>query len=195
MIAKKRIWILGLIFLVITFGFYWAYFPPKILIHPNRTLIWKDFKQVDLIAGRESINAKCISTTNFDINRIYKEGNFVRIDLNAKIELQEELSQVSLHFLAKSNKAKKEQVLHHENGHFKVAQIIGRRIVNTVDDFKFDQNNYKSQLDSIVKNNYREWALLDKKYDQETTNPRNQEKQREWDHFFKNELALLSGSK
>jgi hypothetical protein len=188
-----RIWILGIIFLLISFGFYRVYFPPKISVHPNRALIWKDFKQVDRIAGRESINAKCISTTDFEINRISKEGGFLRIDLHAKIELQEELSQVSTHFLAKSNKATKEQVLHHENGHFKVAQIIGRRIVNTVDAFKFDPKNYKTQLDSIVKSNYREWALMDRKYDQETTKPRNLEKQREWDLFFKNELDLLNG--
>lgn len=189
--ANIRIWILGIIFLIISFGCYWAYFPPKISVHPNRALIWKDFKQVDLIGGRESINAKCISTTNFEINRIYKEGNFLRIDLNAKIELQEELTQVSIHFLAKSDKTTKEQVLHHENGHFKVAQIIGWRIVNTVDAFRFDLKNYKTQLDSIVKRNYIEWALLDRKYDQETTKPRNLEKQKDWDMFFKNELETF----
>lgn len=186
-----RIWILGILFLLGSFGFYWVYFPPKISVYPNRPLIWKDFKMVDLVGGRQSINAKCISTTDFDINRIFKEGKFIRIELNARIKLQEELSQVSTHFLAKANKALKEQVLHHENGHFKVAQIIGRRIVKTVDAFRFNPDHYKYQLDSIVKSNYKEWALLDRRYDQETTKPRDLEKQREWDLYFKNELETL----
>ncbi len=191
-ISTVRMWIFGIFLLLVMFGFYWVSSPKKITVYPNRTLIWRDFKQVDLISGRSSINAKCISTTNFEINRIFDEGEFKRIDLRAKITLQEELSQVSTPFLARANKATKEQVLHHENGHFKVAQIIGRRIVHTVDTFKFHQKNYRSQLDSIVKSNYRDWAVMDREYDQITTNPRNPEKQKEWDLFFEKELELLT---
>lgn len=185
-------WIVGTLLLLVMFGFYWVYSPKKITVYPNRTLIWRDFKQVDLISGRSGINATCISTTDFEINRIFDEGEFKRIDLRAKIALQEELSQVSIRFLARANKATKEQVLQHENGHFKIAQIIGRRIVHTVDAFKFDQKNYRPQLDSIVKSNYRDWTLMDKEYDRITTNPRNLEKQKEWDLFFKKELADLT---
>lgn len=182
--------LIGLLLLFI-FGFYWIYFPKKIAVYPNRPLLWRDFKQVKLISGRESINATCISTTDFEINNIFNEGKYKKIDLRVKIEQQKELSLVSTQFLSRANKATKEQVLHHENGHFKIAQIIGHRIVHTVDAFNFDPKNYRAQLDSIVKNNYKEWSLMDKEYDYATTGPRNREKQKEWDLFFKRELGKL----
>src|SRR5690606_21611624 len=159
----------------------------------NRPLVWRDFRQVDLINGRESINAKCISTTDFQINRIYDEGKHKRIDLKARIALHEEQTQVALHFLSRADKDTKEQVLHHENGHFKIAQSIGRRIVHDVDSFLFHKTDYPSQLDSIVRSNYGEWAGLDREYDHATTSPRNPEKQKEWDLWFQEELDKFGG--
>jgi hypothetical protein len=191
--TKMLGWGLAGLLLLVAFGFYWTYFPKKITVYPNRPLLWRDFKQVNLISGRESINAICISTTDFEINRIYEEGNYKKIDLRVKIEQQKELSQVSTNFLARAKKATKEQVLHHENGHFKIAQIIGHRIVHAVDDYNFDPLDFQSQLDSIVGNHYRDWSLMDKEYDRSTTQPRNWEKQKEWDLFFQKELEILGG--
>ncbi len=73
-ISKVRMWIVGTFLLLVMFGFYWVSSPKKITVYPNRALIWRDFKQVDLISGRSSINAKCISTTNFEINRIFDKS-------------------------------------------------------------------------------------------------------------------------
>lgn len=188
MITKISYWVIGGIGLTVFFGFYWVNLPDKITIKPNRTLIWKDFKHVDMISGRESINATCISTTDFEIRKIHDEGDHKRITLNAVIEQQKELSQVSRRFLNRANKSTRDQVLHHENGHFKIAQIIGHRIVREVEAFLFDPHEFKTQLDSIVRSHYRDWSQLDRHYDHETTAPRDPEKQREWDIFFKNEL-------
>jgi len=183
--------IVGGILVVISVGCYWAFSSNKIEVQPNRPLMWGDFKQVALINGRESINATCITTTDFQINRTYEEEGYKRIDLKAKIALQQEQTRVSLQFLSRANKATKEQVLNHENGHFKIAQIIGRRIVSTVDAFRFHPTDYQSQLDSIVRSNYKDWAGLDREYDLVTTNPRNPEKQKEWDLWLREELKKL----
>lgn len=193
MAKKLKLVVAGAASLVLLLGCYWAFSPSKISVYPNRTLIWKDFKQVPLINGSESINATCFSTTDFQINRIYDEGEYKRIDLKAKIALLEDRTQVSLHFLKRADGETKKQVLHHENGHFLIAQIIGRRIVQSVDNFLFDPEDYQSQLDSIVRSHYKEWSRLDQEYDHETTNPRNLEKQKEWDLFFRNELAKAGG--
>jgi hypothetical protein len=190
---KIKGWIVGGVLVILSLGCYWVLSPDKIAIYPNRPLVWRDFRQVDLIKGRESINAICISTTDFQVNRIYDEGKHKRIDLKAKIALHEERTQVALHFLSRADKDTKAQVLHHENGHFKIAQIIGRRIVHVVDGFSFHQTDYPTQLDSIVRSNYREWAGLDREYDDATTSPRNPEKQKEWDLWFQRELAKLGG--
>src|SRR5690554_5570330 len=188
---KLKGWIIGGILVILSLGCYWAFASKKIEVYPNRPLVWGDFKQVALINGRESINATCISTTDFQINRIYDEEGYKRIDLKARIAIQQEQTRVSLHFLKRANKATKEQVLNHENGHFKIAQIIGRRIVHAVDGFRFHPIDYQSQLDSIVRSNYKDWAGLDREYDQITTNPRNPEKQKEWDLWFREELKKL----
>lgn len=190
---KIKGWILGGALVILSLGCYWAFSSNKIAVYPNRPLIWRDFRQVAVINGRESINATCVSTTDFQINRIYEEDGHKRIDLKARIALHKEQTQVALHFLRRANKATKQQVLHHENGHFKIAQIIGRRIVHVVDDFRFHETDYQSQLDSIVRSNYREWALLDREYDRATTSPRNPEKQQEWDLWFREELEKVGG--
>ena len=191
MAKKLKLVVAGAASLVLLLGCYWAFSPSKISIYPNRALIWKDFKQVPLINGNEGINATCFSTTDFQINRIYDEGAHKRIDLQAKIALLEDRTQVSLHFLKRADGETKKQVLHHENGHFIIAQIIGRRIVQNVDAFRFHPEDYQVQLDSIVRSHYREWSRLDQEYDQETTKPRNLDKQKEWDLWFKAELAKL----
>src|SRR5690554_1688377 len=138
MAKKLKIWGAGGTVLILLLGCYWAFSPGKITVYPNRQLVWKDFKQVPLINDNEGINATCFSTTDFKINRIYDEGEHKRIDLNAKIALHEGRTQVSLHFLKRADGETKKQVLHHENGHFKIAQIVGRRIVQSVDAFPFD---------------------------------------------------------
>ena len=191
MAKKLKIWGAGGTVLILLLGCYWAFSPSKITVHPNRQLVWKDFKQVPLINGTESINATCFSTTDFQIHRMYDEGEHKRINLKAIIALEEERTQVSLHFLKRADGETKRLVLHHENGHFKIAQIIGRRIVQSVDSFRFHPSGYQSQLDSIVRSHYQEWSRLDREYDLETTKPRNLEKQREWDLWFKEEFGKL----
>src|SRR5690554_4677493 len=144
MAKKLKIWGAGGTVLILLLGCYWAFSPSKITVHPNRQLVWKDFKQVPLINGTESINATCFSTTDFQIHRMYDEGEHKRINLKAIIALEEERTQVSLHFLKRADGETKRSVLHHENGHFKIAQIIGRRIVQTVDYFRFHPSDYQS---------------------------------------------------
>lgn len=190
---KVKVWVLGGTLVILSLGCYWAFSSDKIEVYPNRPLVWRDFKQVPVINGRESLNATCFSTTNFKVNRIDDKGDHKRIDLKARIALHEDQTQVSLRFLSRANKDTKEQVLHHENGHFKIAQIIGRRIVHVVDKFRFHPTDYQAQLDSIVKSNYRDWARLDREYDATTTSPRDPEKQKEWDLWFREELAKLGG--
>lgn len=187
--AKGGIW--GGILLVFIIGIFWIGRSEKISISPNRPLIWRDFKQVKVISGKEAINATCFSTVDFSVNRMEDEGEFKRIDLNATVALHDELTQVALHFLARADKATKKQVLEHENGHFTIAQIVGRRIVHAVDNFLFDKTGFQVEMDSIIRSHYKDWSQLDRDYDLETTNPRNAQKQKEWNSFFKKELNKL----
>jgi len=168
--------------------------PPKrgkVTVSPNRTLNWEDFKEVEVIRGKSSINAICLSTCEVEILKVHPYPDHVKLEINAKIHLQKDLSQVSRDFLSRSDESTKKQVLHHENGHFAIAQIIGYRIVRDVNGQAFDPSQYKTQLNGIIRESFKNWKRLDSQYDAQTTKPNNAEAQKRWDEFFASELLEL----
>ncbi len=162
----------------------------EVTVSPNRTLNWEDFRKVDVIRGTSSINAICLSTCEVEINKVTAFSDHVKLEIDAQIEHQKELSQVTVSFLSRGDDTKKE-VLHHENGHFIIAQIIGYRIVKDANAYRFHPKNYKSQLNAIIRENFKDWKRLDSQYDAHTTKPNNPEMQRKWDRFFAEELEAL----
>lgn len=166
----------------------------KVSITPRRTLEWKDFKTVKVIQGKSSINALCLSTCDIEILKAIPKGNHVMLDVKAIIKHQNDLSQVTESFLASNSSETKSQVLHHENGHFLIAQIIGYRIVKEAQDSQFHPTNYKIQLNQIINRHFRSWKQMDQLYDLETTKPRNPAMQKKWDDYFSKELDKLKSA-
>ena len=167
------------------------FFRSKVSILPNRSLGWPDFKKVDVIMGKNSINALCLSTCEVEINKVITYKDHVKLEIVAQVEHQNELSLVTVDFLSRADEATKNEVLHHENGHFIIAQIIGYRIVKDANAYRFHPKNYKSQLNGIIRENFKDWKRLDSQYDAQTTKPNNPEMQRKWDKFFAEELEDL----
>lgn len=166
----------------------------KVAITPRRTLEWKDFKTVKTIQGKSSINALCLSTCDIEIQKVISKGSYVQLEVKAIVNHQNDLSQVTESFLATNDDATKAQVLHHENGHFLIAQIIGYRIVKDARGFQFHPKNYKAQLNQIISGHFRSWKQMDQLYDLETTKPRNPAMQKKWDEYFSKELAKLKAA-
>ncbi|MEX2513136.1 MAG: hypothetical protein WD398_09530 [Cyclobacteriaceae bacterium] len=153
-----------------------------------------DFKRVDVIKGKSSINAICISSCEVEILSINPFKEHVKLNIEAKVQLHKDLTQVNLGFLSRSDESTKSQVLHHENGHFLIAQIIGHRIVREANAYQFHPKNYKVQLNAIIRENFKDWNRLDSQYDAQTTKPRNEEMQMKWDRFFLAELEDLKST-
>ncbi|WP_245189673.1 hypothetical protein [Lunatimonas salinarum] len=166
----------------------------KVAISPKRTLEWKDFKTVKTIQGKSSINALCLSTCDIEIKRVIPKGSYVQLEVKALVNHKNDLSQVTENFLTTNDEATKAQVLHHENGHFLIAQIIGYRIVKDAQGFQFHPKNYKSQLNQLISGHFRYWKQMDQLYDLETTKPRNPAMQKKWDEYFAKELAKLKAA-
>jgi hypothetical protein len=160
-----------------------------VAITPDRTLGWEDFSIVKVIQGKSTINAICLSTCDIEILKVTPNGNHVNLAVKAIVKHQKELSQVTESFLANNDAATKAQVLHHENGHFLIAQIIGHRIVKEAKGYPFDPVNYKKQLNQIIKKHFGSWTQMDRLYDLESTNPRNPAMQKKWDDYFQKELS------
>lgn len=171
-------------------GGYWYYSLnySTISISPNRTLQWRDFKLVKVINNRPGINARCITYIVPTIKNVKQEQGYCKIITAIDVGIEEDLTQVAGAFMTKADQNKKQIVLNHENGHFKIAQIIGYQIFEQVDLFRFHPTDYQVQFDSLVRAQFLEWRKMDQQYDLETTNPRNLDKQREWDQFFRSAL-------
>jgi len=160
-----------------------------ISISPNRTLQWRDFKMVKVINNRPSINARCITYIVPTIKNVKQGDGYAKIITALDVGIDEELTQVSGQFMTKADQEKRQVVLNHENGHFKIAQIIGHRILDQIEGHRFHPTDYQEEFDSLVRAQFLEWRNMDQQYDLETTNPRDPVKQREWDRFFRVELA------
>lgn len=188
--SQKPVYIILLLSLILLGSNAWPdeKLASTVAINPNRTLGWEDFKVVKVIQGKSTINAICLSTCEVEILKITPRGNHVSLDVKAVVQHQPELSQVTENFLANNDAATKAQVLHHENGHFLIAQIIGHRIVKDAQGYAFDPKNYKTQLNQIIKTHFRSWKQMDQLYDLESTNPRNLVMQKKWDDYFVKEL-------
>lgn len=163
-------------------------------VSPDRVLQWDDFKVVKVIQGKSSINAICLSTCDVKILKVIPRGNNVSLTVNAIVNFEKELSQVTESFLANNDAATKAQVLHHENGHFLIAQIIAHRIVKDTKDRLFDAKNYKVELNRIISTHFRSWNQMDQLYDLECTKPRNPVMQKKWDTYFQKELDKYNAS-
>jgi hypothetical protein len=161
-------------------------------ISPNRKLNWNDFKKVDIIRNKSTINAITQSTCEVDILKINSQKDHITLDIMVKINLQKELSLVKSDFFTTKDEATKKRVLHHENGHFLIAQIIGYRILKAVNNFRFDKKNHRMQLNNIIRENFKDWKRLDIQYDAQSTKPHNPEMQARWDDFFQSELKSLN---
>lgn len=188
--SQKLVYIILLLSLILLGSNAWPdeKLASTVAINPNRTLGWEDFKVVKVIQGKSTINAICLSTCEVEILKITPRGNHVSLDVKAVVQHQPELSQVTENFLANNDAATKAKVLHHENGHFLIAQIIGHRIVKDAQGYAFDPKNYKTQLNQIIKTHFRSWKQMDQLYDLESTNPRNLVMQKKWDDYFIKEL-------
>jgi len=173
--------------ILVTYHYYDQNFS-SISISPNRTLQWRDFKMVKVINNRPGINARCITYINPRIKNVTQKDGYAQIITALDVGIDEELTQVSGSFMSRADQATKQIVLNHENGHFKIAQIIGHRILKHVDNHQFHPVDYKKQFDSLVRAQFKAWGQMDREYDLETTGPRDPVKQREWDRFFKAEL-------
>ncbi|MBS9524873.1 hypothetical protein KIH41_11815 [Litoribacter ruber] len=161
----------------------------RITLSPDRNLVWRDFKQVKTIRNKPSINARTATYIQPKINSTSGKNGVIRIYPSVEIGIDPDHTQVSLGFLSRSDKATKDAVLNHENGHFKIAQLIGKQILNAIEAFEFDKSRYQDQFDSLVQEHYKYWREMEGAYDYETTNPRDLERQKEWDNFFEKELS------
>ncbi|MEO5564617.1 MAG: DUF922 domain-containing protein [Chitinophagaceae bacterium] len=75
---------------------------------------------------------------------------------------------------------KTEYILGHEQGHFDIAEIHARMLNKKMATYKFDRNNYKTDLRKIYEDILSEKETMQNMYDAETNHSIEKEKQSEW---------------
>ncbi|CAD8084899.1 unnamed protein product [Paramecium sonneborni] len=88
-------------------------------------------------------------------------------------------------------KDKIDEVLHHQQGHFYIGMICALSFKKRVQEFNFSQN-YKHEISEIFNRTLQEYLEMGNKYNTETLNMLNTEKQRQWDMKIMKLLNSLS---
>lgn len=75
---------------------------------------------------------------------------------------------------------KTDYVLAHEQGHFDIAEIFARKLNWRMSEYRFNKNNFKTDLKNIYDGITKEKEDMQNDYDRETNHSIKKEKQAEW---------------
>ena len=73
-----------------------------------------------------------------------------------------------------------DHILGHEQGHFDLAEVFARKLNMKMKEYKFDKNNYKTDLKKIYQDVLTEKETMQNLYDEETNHSIIKDKQSEW---------------
>ena len=75
---------------------------------------------------------------------------------------------------------KTDYILSHEQGHFDIAEIYGRKLHKELSEYRFNKKSYQQDLKNIYDKVMREKEDMQDQYDHETNHSINRKKQAEW---------------
>ncbi len=86
-------------------------------------------------------------------------------------------------------KGKNEYILAHEQHHFDISYLSTLSFLQKIKKINFSQDKYMDQLKEAYKKTVEEMETLQNKYDKETGNGINKEKQEEWNRKIEEQLS------
>lgn len=153
----------------------------EIIWSKDYKLTWEDFKG----KAKNSSTAGAMTISGIRRNFSYKNG---KITINAESIFFKKNSWVK-------DYDKIPSTLEHEQLHFDIAELFARKFRKVILETRFKKNGEKAQKEFLEM-----YTKIDKEkdayqslYDEETTNPRNEPKQKEWVEKVAKELAELEG--
>ena len=143
---------------------------------PDYRLIWDDFK------AKPELNSPNAALTSTAIKFSFSYGNG-SLKFHINCEFDKDLSW---------GKVKNDYILAHEQGHFDIAEINARKFFKAVSAYKVESTSTISRdLNNIYQDNMKDLRDMQTRYDEETDNSRNPEKQKEWLKKIRDELKRL----
>jgi hypothetical protein len=130
----------------------------------TRKLTWEDYK-----AAPDTTEGYAASTTTYlNIDYTFTQNGF-------SFKIHSGFSKTRSWGLNKSA-----NVLHHEQGHFDIAEIFARKLYRQMKEYRYNNRTYKEDLTAIYDNIVAEKAKMQDDYDRETNHSLNRQKQKEW---------------
>jgi hypothetical protein len=171
----------SLILLFIIFSY--CAFSQRIFIsgeETNRKLTWSDF------TGKVDKNSSFLAYTGYLIkykaDDIKAFGDSLSI---GKFEVTLELDPLK----SWANRSKvTDDLLIHEQGHFDIAIVCVREIVEVYKQTRFTRANLNATLQNIVNTIRKKYDEMELKYDAETDHSKNKEQQAKWNQFIGEQL-------
>jgi hypothetical protein len=146
----------------------------------NRPLIWDDFKGVP--DNGSTYDASTFWDITYNIKGISFKGDTAKINkFSVILKMNETFSW--------SKPAKQTNLLlKHEQGHFDLALICQREIIEQLNNAILLKTDFKDKIPAIFSSTLEKYHLLEKKYDEETDHSNNQAAQDRWNNFFSSQL-------
>jgi len=130
---------------------------------------WSNFNKRDSIDSEYDAGIKTF--IGYRINEVY---NFTSATAIARMDLEKSF------YTSQSNK-----LLEHENYHFKITELVTRRLNKVLDKHHFAQ---PTKTEEIINRYIDTLYFMQKAYDRETNHNLNRDKQEEWKFKIDNEL-------
>lgn len=155
----------------------------KIEWSENRKLIWSDFKTKDNLG--KDIGVVAFANVGMGYSAETTTNPKAPVSIKVSVFFDPEKSW-------KVDYIKGDRVLVHEQKHFDVAEIFGRKLRKLIIENIKNSLDYQKKFIPIYKDNLAEYKSFQKKYDTETNHGLNEEKQLEYNLVIAEELRKLN---
>ncbi len=145
---------------------------------PNYKLNWDDFKGKPKNSGFMA-ESNCVFTFRAE-PKVHDFTVYLHLSLYACFEKNSSWVMPE---------QKKEPLLAHEQLHFDICELYKRKLQSKLSEAVLDPMNFDSQIQTIFKNEWEEYQLEQKRYDDETEHGIISEKQKAWEISVKERLG------
>ncbi|MBD8081717.1 DUF922 domain-containing protein [Chryseobacterium caseinilyticum] len=168
------------VFVLITFFFASA---QKIYWSENRKLTWSDFQSRDNLGHDFSVVAFANVGMGYSAETTTNPKAPVSIEVSVYFDTQRSW---------KVDNIKGDRVLLHEQKHFDIAEVYGRKLRQLIAANIKNSLDYQNKFVPLYKENLAQYKSFQKKYDSETNHGLNEEKQMYYNSFIAEELKKLN---
>ena len=155
----------------------------KINWSEGRKLVWKDFQGDTNLGKSSAVVALASCGVGYSAQTTTNPKAPVKIDVSVYFDTQKSW---------KLKDSVTDYVLLHEQKHFDIAELFGRKLRKKIAESIKNSLDYQTKFPALYKQNLAEYKSFQKKYDEETQHGIDKEKQAFYNNLISEELQKLN---